>query len=155
LVYPKDSKKGSAIMDYNYSTFVGRIGRDCEFKATEKWQLLKFSMCTNVMGKEKDDHGYRQTVPMWIEITYWQKNGKELSSYLTKGKAVLVAGEISLDEYQSKDGKQKAKLVLNANKIQILDTKAKTDSSEEPQKPQVATKYNQNLGAPPQDECPF
>jgi len=101
-------------------TFVGRLGKDAELKQAGDREVLEFSAAV--------DSGYgEKKTTIWFKVSYWNKADK-LLQYLTKGKQVFVAGELSLREYRTKDGENKTSAEVRANSIQMVGGKSEGDA---------------------------
>lgn len=97
----------------------------------------------------------QQTI--WVRVALWGKRAEgQLAQYLRKGQQVFVSGELSVREYQAKDGTTKSNLELNAN---ILDLVGKRNDSaplpaqaadRQPSKPRV-----DNFGDEIPEDKPF
>jgi single-strand DNA-binding protein len=81
----------------------GRIGRDGEVRAVGDQKVCNFSVAENIGFGEKK-------TTQWWSCALWGKRGESLAQYLTKGSAVTVCGEVSVREYDGKDGSKKHEL---------------------------------------------
>ena len=90
----------------------GRVGSDAEIRYTQtQMAVAGFSVAV--------DYGYgerKETV--WIKCTLWGKRAEALSEYIRKGDMITVAGEIKLDQWESK-GKSGANIALNVDKVTL------------------------------------
>ena len=80
----------------NSISFVGRLGKDSECKATQNGQMLKFSVAENV------GWGERKTTNWWNCTLFGKQAEGSLMDYLTKGASVFIVGEVSFSEYEGK-----------------------------------------------------
>lgn len=77
---------------------LGNVG-SVEFKTTEKGtSLLKFSLATN--KKWKNEAGETQEETSWHRCTLFGKRAEALQEYVTKGKKLLVEGELRYGSYE-------------------------------------------------------
>ena len=81
----------------------GRIGRDAEVRTVGDGKVANFSVAENI-GFDKS----KKT--QWWSCALWGKRGESLAPHLTKGSAVTVCGEVSVREYDGKDGTRKHEL---------------------------------------------
>src|ERR1041385_3574515 len=82
----------------NRVTLLGNVG-NVEFKTTEKGtSLLKFSLATN--KKWKNDAGELQEETSWHRCTLFGKRAESLQEYVTKGKKLMVEGELRYGSYE-------------------------------------------------------
>lgn len=82
----------------NVFTFTGNLGRDAEVKTVGQHTLCEFSVAV------KSGFGDREQT-MWVRCNMWgQRAESKLVQWLTKGKGVAVTGELSMREYDKKDG---------------------------------------------------
>lgn len=83
----------------NSIQFVGRLGHDGSVKGVGGSSVLEFSVASDVgFGDRKSTN--------WFRCTIWGKRADTLKPMLTKGKQVFVRGELTLREYDGKDGKR-------------------------------------------------
>ena len=80
----------------NSISFVGKLGKDSERKATQNGQMLKFSVAENV------GWGERKTTKWWNCTLFGKQAEGSLMDYLTKGASVFIVGEVSFSEYEGK-----------------------------------------------------
>jgi single-strand DNA-binding protein len=92
----------------------GRIGRDAKLNTTKTGTpVCSFSLAVNKGYGEKK-------FTDWRKVALFGKRAESLSPYLTKGTAVVVRGEPTLESYTSSDGEQKTMLAINADDIELL-----------------------------------
>lgn len=81
----------------------GRIGRDAEVRNVSDQQVANFSVAENIgFGDAKK--------AQWWSCALWGNRAAKLAPYLTKGSAVTVCGEVTVREYDGKDGVRKWEL---------------------------------------------
>lgn len=80
----------------NSISFVGKLGKDSERKATQNGQMLKFSVAENV------GWGERKTTNWWNCSLFGKQAEGQLMDYLTKGTQVFIVGEVSFSEHEGK-----------------------------------------------------
>lgn len=95
--------------------FDGRIVADAERKISKSGkEYVTFRVANN----EKDRDGNEETY--WYRITSWNHIG--LSSYLTKGKYIIIEGDYRDNVYQSREGKCEIGRDVLANAIYFVKT---------------------------------
>ena len=102
----------------NTITFTGRVGRDAEVKYLPSGvAVLNAAVANNVGYGDK-----QQTI--WFSCNLWGKRAEgELVNYLKKGVQVFVSGEMTLREYQAKDGTMKTNVEVDVNVLDLLSKK--------------------------------
>lgn len=95
-------------------TVAGHLGSDPEVRFTPSNQkVTNFRVATNIKKGQKE-----KTV--WWRITVWGDRFDKKMSYLKKGSAVLVIGEMGIPEiYTDKEGNQQISLEMTADSIQF------------------------------------
>jgi single-strand DNA-binding protein len=92
----------------------GRIGRDAKSSTTKTGTTFcSFSLAVNKGYGEKK-------FTDWRKVTLFGKRAESLAPYLTKGTAVVVRGEPTIESYTSSDGEQKTMLSIKADDIELL-----------------------------------
>lgn len=134
----------------------GRIGRDAEVRAVGDSKVANFSIAENVgFGDSKK--------VQWWSCALWGVRGEKLAQYLTKGSAVTVCGEVSVREYDGKDGTRKWELTcrvldvtLQGSRADSTDSRSGADSA--PSTPSSASGRQEKAGGGGgdfDDEIPF
>lgn len=110
----------------NSVTLCGRLGKDPETRAAGNGQVTKFSLATGFRKADGSQH------TDWHNIEAWNKTGEIAQKYLTKGKQVIIQGEIRYSTSE-KNGVKTYFTSIIANKIELLGspdtTEQKQDSS--------------------------
>jgi len=115
---------------YSKTIIVGHIGRDPEQRFTPSGKsVVNFSVATNRSWTDQD--GQRQEKTTWFKATAWGKLGELCAQYLTKGRLVLVEGEIDASAWTAQDGTARATLELNANNVRFLGSNGESHALDE------------------------
>ncbi|NLV74345.1 MAG: single-stranded DNA-binding protein [Chloroflexi bacterium] len=105
---------------YQKLVLVGRLGRDPEMRYTQDGTpVTSFSVATD--RRWRDASGQQQQRTTWFRVTAWRRQAELANQYLSKGRMVLVEGELSEPKpYQRNDGTYAASLDVNATVIRFL-----------------------------------
>ena len=105
---------------YQQITLIGNVGNDPEMRFTPSGiAVTTFSLAINKSWTTPD--GQRQDRTTWFRVTTWRKTAEIVSQYLTKGRQVMVIGEI--DEarpWTDRDGELRALLEVTAQIVKFL-----------------------------------
>jgi len=113
----------------NVFTFSGNLGNNAEQRATKSGTpVCQFSVATT------SGYGDRKKTT-WARCTLFGKRGESLAPYLVKGQQVVVSGEASLNEWESKDG-TRTSLEVNVNDVTLVG--GKPEQRQEPQQARQA-----------------
>ena len=96
---------------------VGNIGSDAEVRFTKEGTAIasfSFALSSGYGDKKKTT---------WLRCSVIGKRGETLAPMLTKGSQVAITGEISLNEYVSKDGSNKSSVECLVNNLTLLGKK--------------------------------
>ena len=105
----------------NVINLVGRVGNKPEYLRFESGtELTKMSIA--VKRNSKDSH------PDWFSIELWGKLAEIAHKYATKGKLVGITGELKLEEWQDRDNNLRYKLVVRADKLDLLSSQSSNQS---------------------------
>lgn len=111
--------------------FAGRLARDVETSVTAKGTAVaKFSVPDEVgFGDNKRTQ--------WISASIFGKRAEGgLIKYLTKGQWVQITGQLELNTYTNREGKEKSNLQVLVDDINILWESKKTETDDTPQQEQ-------------------
>ena len=109
---------------FSNTILVGRLGSDPELKRTQKGDFIcSFSVATT--GKWLSKNGQEEEKVTWHKVVCWNKLAELCSSYLAKGRLVLVDGEIVKNSWEDKDGNKQESCEIRAKRVLFLDSKDK------------------------------
>lgn len=102
----------------NVYSFSGNLGRDAEQKfLPDGASIVSFSVAV------KSGYGDKEATT-WVKANIWGKKGEGVFPYLKKGQLVGVSGELTLREYDKKDGSGKgSSLEVRVNDLTLLGKK--------------------------------
>ncbi|HRQ81366.1 MAG TPA: single-stranded DNA-binding protein, partial [Azospirillaceae bacterium] len=98
----------------NVWTFTGRLGADAELRSTQSGEKVLSFRVANDVG-----FGDRKTT-QWVECSLWGRRGEAIAQFLTKGKQVCVSGELTLREFQKRDGSAGSGLSVRVNEVDFM-----------------------------------
>lgn len=97
----------------NTLTVAGTVGQDARvFSYGEGKQGISFSLANNGYSNGKE-------TTQWFEVTMF-RGAERLSNLVKKGTKVVVVGRVEMQEYQTKEGATKNKLVVFGNDLEIM-----------------------------------
>lgn len=113
---------------YQEITLVGNIGSDVEMRYTPSGvPVSSFSLAVNKSWN--DQEGNRQQKTTWFRVTAWRKLAEITAEHLTKGRQVLVVGEMQdAHAWSDKEGKPQASLEVTAQTIRFLGSRPESDA---------------------------
>mgnify|MGYP002682338164 CR=1 FL=1 len=105
---------------YQKLIIIGNLGRDPEMRYTQDGTpVTSFSVATD--RRWKDQSGQQQQRTTWFRVSAWRKLAELANQYLSKGRMVLVEGELNEPKpYQKNDGTWGASLDVTAINIRFL-----------------------------------
>ncbi len=104
---------------YQKLVIVGNLGSDPEMRYTpDGTPVTSFSVAVNRRWTAKDGSQGEKTT--WFRVTAWRKLAETCNQYLSKGRTVLVEGDIDASAWTAKDGTARASLELTARNIRFL-----------------------------------
>ena len=140
--------------DINSVVLCGRVTRDAEVKYTSGGMAVsEISVAVNrYAGKDKGEE------VSFFEVNLWGKTAEALVQYLTKGRQIVVQGELRQERWE-KDGQKQSKVRINANNIQLVGGKEEKVEPARQSSPQPAPHpASQQILGPEgyeSDEIPF
>ena len=104
---------------YQKTIVIGHLGRDPEMRYTASGQAVtSFSMATTRKWTGSDGELREKTT--WFRVTAWGKLAELCNQYLSKGRLVLVEGDIDASAWVAQDGQPRASLELTARNVRFL-----------------------------------
>lgn len=116
---------------YQQVTLIGNLGNDPEMRYTPSGvPVASFNMAVNKSWTTQD--GQRQDKTTWFRVTAWRRTAETVSQYLSKGRRVLVVGEVEeARPYTDRDGNPRASLEVTAQIIKFVGGRNEMSTSEE------------------------
>ena len=154
------------MIELNKVLITGRLTRDPELKYIPSGTAvcdIRLASSRRFMGK---DSGERKEESLFINVTAWGKTAEFCNEYMHKGSAIYVEGRLKLETWQDKDGNNRDRISITADRIQFAESKAESDaraaggsgrgggSSSEPQ-PEAAHQSGSQTADQPKDDLPF
>jgi len=108
---------------YQKIIIVGRLGADPSLSYTaDGTPVTSFSVATDRRWTDAD--GKAQSKTTWFRVSAWRKLAETCNEYLSKGRQVLVEGELGEPKpYQGRDGQWRASLDVTAQSVKFLGSK--------------------------------
>lgn len=97
----------------NIWTFTGRLGNDAELRTTSGGTPVLGFRCANDVG-----FGDNRTT-QWVDCSIWGKRAEALAPHLVKGTKVTIAGELTLREFEKRDGTKGSTLSVKVSEIDL------------------------------------
>lgn len=106
--------------DFNQAIIMGNLTRDPELRTTPNGQsVASFSVATN--RSWNDPSGERKDSVEFHDVVAWGKLGELVSSYLAKGRKVLVVGRLQTRNWEAQDGSKRQRTEIVATDINFVD----------------------------------
>jgi single-strand DNA-binding protein len=103
---------------YQQVIIVGNVGRDPELRYTQNGvAVCDFSVAVN---KVTNVNGERREKTTWFRVTCWRQLAETVNQYLTRGRQVMVVGEVEASAYLDKSGQPASSLDLTARDVRFL-----------------------------------
>ncbi|MBQ3318157.1 MAG: single-stranded DNA-binding protein [Spirochaetales bacterium] len=99
----------------NNITLSGRLARDAETREFSNSMKTSFSVAVEKSVKSGDKW---ETKVNYFDVEAW--NMEWLKGSLTKGRQVVVSGELDTSEYTNKEGQKVRKVFVRADRIQTF-----------------------------------
>ena len=110
------------MLEVNHWVGSGRVGNDAELKETKTGTpLASFSIANSrtVNGEQRTS---------WVPCVLFGKRAESLGPYLTKGKMLLIQGELIIDEYEV-EGQKRKSAKIQVSDIQFAEPKSAESGS--------------------------
>ena len=119
---------------YQKVIIIGNLGRDPEMRYTASGKAVTtLNVATN--RRWTNAEGQPQDETTWFRVSVWGKQAEACNQYLSKGRQVLVEGEIRTRQYEDKSGQTRYAWDLQARNVRFLggrDTSSEVPAGEPP-----------------------
>ena len=111
----------------NIITVAGRLGVDPEVRFTSNGQkVTTLRMAVNVRKSGKEE-------TIWYRVTVWGENFDKMISFLKKGSALIVVGDLAKPEiFDNREGKPQVSMNITASSLMFSPFGRSDKTSESP-----------------------
>ncbi|EOQ37189.1 single-stranded DNA-binding protein [Butyricicoccus pullicaecorum] len=111
---------------YNHIGLQGRLTADPELRHTPSGvAITSFRLASDTGRKTKDG----KKITNFIDCVAWRAQAEFVGKYLSKGRLVLVEGEITSRNYDDKDGNHRKATEITVDSVHFCDSKKDSQSS--------------------------
>jgi len=120
--------------DYSLCILVGRLTRDPELKYGASGGLPYAVLSLAVNRQVPDPDGTVKKSVSFVDATVWRHQAELVAQMCKKGSTVMVVGTLQQERWTDKDGQNRSRLQVNADRVQFLDRRVEvpTPASNEP-----------------------
>ena len=105
---------------YNHTGLQGRLTADPELRYTQQGTAItSFTLASDTGRKTKDG----KKITNFIECVAWRAQAEFVCKYLSKGRLVLVEGELTSRSYEDKDGNRRKAVETTVDSVHFCDSK--------------------------------
>lgn len=114
----------------NKAILIGRLGQDPKVANTQTGTaIVNFSLATDESYTGQDGNKIEKTE--WHRVVAFGKQAEFCANYLSKGRLVLVEGNIQTRKWQDQDGRERYTTEIRARSVQALDPKSQQRTADE------------------------
>jgi single-strand DNA-binding protein len=107
-------------MTWHQTIAVGNLGSDPELRYTQNGRAVcSFNLAVNETWTDRGSNERREKTT-WYRVSAWGQLGETAKQYLTKGRQVMVIGNVEARGYLNNAGEAAASLELTARDIRFL-----------------------------------
>lgn len=117
----------------NKVILIGRLTAKPELRYTNS--NIAFTNFSLAVDRQPKEDGTKEAD--FIEIRVWRKQAENVCKYLDKGSLVAIEGRIQTEKFTTKDGENRYKTLVIAERVIFLNSKKKEETKEK-------TKNNDN-----------
>ena len=105
---------------YNHTGLQGRLTATPELRYTPSGTAItSFTLASDTGRKTKDGN----RITNFIDCVAWRQQAEFACKYLTKGRLVIVDGELTSRTYEDKDGNRRKATEITVRNINFSDSK--------------------------------
>ena len=105
----------------NSLCMTGRLTGDPEIKSGDNWTLAMFSIAVQRRLKNKDTGKYESD---FFDCKAFGSTATFLEKFITKGTKIELTGQLSTEEWTSKDGQKRKRVVIIADNVAFAESKS-------------------------------
>ena len=128
-------------------TVIGTLGQDPEERSTSRGPVVQFRLAST--DRRRDAQGnWQDGTTSWYRVNAWGELGRNALASLRKGQRAIVAGDLSVSEWDGADGHKGRSVEIRAVALGH-DLTFGTSRFERGQRPQQAPATGEQPAAPP------
>lgn len=107
-------------MTWHQTIIVGNLGSDPELRYLQSGlAVCNFRVAVNERWRDRQRDEWRERTT-WYRVAVWGAQAENCNTYLSKGRRVLVTGNVSANAYINNNGEAAASLELTARDVRFL-----------------------------------
>ncbi|MCY3980002.1 MAG: single-stranded DNA-binding protein [Chloroflexi bacterium] len=111
-------------MTWHQTIVVGNLGGDPELRYLQSGDAVcNFSVAATDSWRDRQS-GERRERTTWYRVAVWGPQAESCNTYLSKGRRVLVTGNVSARGYINNNGEAAASLDLRARDVRFLSSRS-------------------------------
>jgi len=103
---------------FNQVVLVGKLVRDPDLQYAKGMPVCRMRMLVPGV-KKKEENGKGNG--LFIDVVVWRRMAEICSQFLKKGRGVLVAGRLEMNQWTGKDGREREQMRIQADRVQFLE----------------------------------
>lgn len=97
----------------NQTTIAGHLGADPEVRFTSSGKKV-----TNLRVAARVRRGTKEDITIWWRVTFWSEDFDKIISYMKKGSAVVIVGEMNKPEiFTDREGKPQISMSMTGYNV--------------------------------------
>ncbi len=117
-------------MTWHQTIVVGNLGGDPELRYLQSGQAVcNFSVAVSERWRDRQSGEQRERTT-WYRVAAWGPLGETCNQYLSRGRQVMVTGNVSARGYINNNGEAAASLDLNARDVRFLGQRGDSDGDQ-------------------------
>lgn len=109
----------------NYVALIGNLTRNPEVRYTQSGTpICSFGIASS---RKYTQNGQEHEETCFVDATYIRKGADGISRYLSKGSPVLVTGSLRFEQWKDKNGGNRSKISVLAERVQFLNQPPKQE----------------------------
>ena len=122
--------------NFNNVTLLGNMVADAECKEISQGNpVSKFRLAVNRKFTTKS--GEKKSDTLYIDCEMWGKRAEAISKYTKKGDPILVNGYLKQDNWESKEGEKRSKILVSVQDFEFISTRDGSQTTTAKSEPQL------------------
>ena len=106
-------------MEFNKVFLAGNLTRDPELRMAGSSAVVTLGIASNrTFRRSGSQESEKETT--FVDVDVWGRQAETCNQYLTKGSGVLIEGRLKLDQWQDKEGNNRNKLKVVADRVNFF-----------------------------------
>lgn len=128
--------------NFNKVIVAANLVSDPELKTVGDTSVVRFRVAINRKFTTKT--GEKREESTYIDCEMWGARASVISEYITKGDPILIEGHLKQENWETKDGEKRSKILVSVEDFEFMNAKKSAEPKTNTDKKSVTKSKSEN-----------